>query len=135
MFTKGQWIALAAIAVASMVLVSGCSTNQPPAGSTAVFPTGGQFRGQGPGELGEWIAAFQADGTFALTRHDGQTLRGTFAVTGNQLKVKGLPVCDSPDKDSGTYSWDFDGKTLNLGSSDDKCGDRWRIMTLVWTKQ
>ena len=135
MFTRGQWITLAAIALTLMLFAVGCSASQPGVASTAAFPVGGRFRGLGMGEVGEWTADFKTDGTFAVTRQDGQTLRGTFAVTGNQLMVKGSPGCESPDKDSGTYSWSFDGKTLNLNSSDDKCGDRWRILTLIWTKQ
>ena len=135
MFTNGQWITLGVMAVASMLLVVGCSASQPAAASTATFPTGGKFRALGPGEMGEWIAEFQADGTFVLTRHDGQTIRGTFAVTGNQLKVNKSNLCDAPDKVSGTYSWNFDGKALNFSSSDDKCGDRWMVMNLTWTKQ
>ncbi len=132
MFTKGQWITLVVIAVAIMLLGTGCNAQSPAAASTAPFPTGTRFRATHL-HWGEFFSEFQADGTLVLTRSGDVTIRGTFAVSGNQLKVKGI-LCDAPDKESGTYSWNFDGKTLILSSSDDKCSDRWQVMTQVWTK-
>ena len=131
MFTKGQWFTLIWIAVSLTLLIVGCA--QQPTVSTASFPMSQRFK-TSVLDWGEFITEFQGDGTLVSTRTGYVTIRGTFSVAGDKLTIKGI-LCDQPDKASGTYTWVYDGQTLYLNSSDDKCSDRFRVFNNAWSKQ
>ena len=133
MFTKGQWITLGLIVIASMVLVVGCSAEQP---AVATFPVGATFRAI-DNQAGEFTIEYKADNTYALTgpTHEGPAnFSGAYTVTGNQIVVKGL-TCEGSDKETGTYIWNFDGSKLIFSVVKDTCYERWRVFNYVWAKK
>lgn len=121
---RGDWIRLATIMLAIVVITVGCvplvaPPAQPP------FPTG-TFTGPGI-----WTTEYNADGSYVARNPDAME-RGTYTVTGEQIVLKG----DYCGEVEGTYTWTFDGEVLSFTAVDDQCVDR-RILVEggTWLRQ
>jgi hypothetical protein len=91
--------------------------------------------------VGRWRLGINADGTYEAERSDvGVVVTGAWEAEGDQITFTdedGLLSCANAaaapiindDLDSGTYTWERDGKTLTLTRVDDACPGRVILLT------
>ena len=138
MSTKSSVLACFGLAV--ILFAVGCAASSP-AASAVVFPSG-NFAAI-DNAAGRFDLEIKNDGNFTITfvgvsggtqGAGAQKTAGTYTVSQDRVMFQGS-FCDSGDRASGMYTWNYDGKTLTFNSSDDTCMDRWRALNYVWTKQ
>ncbi len=116
-----QIVGLLLVAIAVLVAAAGC-------GSRATLV--GKYH---PSDYPTHTLEFLADGTVLLSHTSGSDqivdVRGQYRVSGKQVVFWGDSYCGPTE---GTYTWAFDGKTLEFAAVSDGCGDR--ISTLIGTK-
>lgn len=126
---KGQLKNLASVALVLALATVACSagTSQ----SSEAFPTG-TFSAI-DNTIGRFVMEIRANGSYLITLVGVAESGGSYTLNQNQIVITGGP-CTGPEKETGTYTWNFDGKTLTFNVVKDLCPDRWRTLNLVWMK-
>lgn len=81
--------------------------------------------------VGKWEITLDDKNRFTVHKNGELMVEGRSTFTANQWTLtdeKGRLACTGAEI-SGTYKWNFDGKTLTLTTVEDKCGGRNTILT------
>jgi hypothetical protein len=128
-----KWNLVVAVSLLLLIVSVACGTSAP---ATKVLPTPGAAAiafPNGSYAIGKWLLQLKGDGGYAL-KADGLEENGTFAVTGDQLTLKG-DRCAKLNNEKGVYRWSYDGQKLSFTALDDLCMDRLKTMdSSSWAK-
>jgi lysophospholipase L1-like esterase len=79
---------------------------------------------------GDWVLAFDDDGTFTFSESGTVAASGTFSIQANELTWETDRYCDRAGK--ATYTWTFENDTLLFQvKGEDECADRLAVLDNV----
>jgi hypothetical protein len=130
---SSKWNLVVAVSLLLLAVSVACGPSTP---AVKVLPTPGVPANPFPTgsfAIGKWSLELKGDGGYAL-KADGLEENGTFAVSGDQVTLKG-DRCAKLNVEKAVYQWNFDGRMLSFKALDDLCMDRLsRMDSNSWTK-